>query len=185
MLARTMTIPAVMLAMTVGAVPALASHGEGQHMQMMDEMPKGLMMPQMSAERGRALFASKGCIVCHSINGIGGEHAPVLDASTMDEEMNPFEFVARMWRGAAAMVELQEEELGAQIELNGQELADIIAFVHDASEQAKFSEHDIPKSVAAMMHHQSEEDHHEEGEMAHHDDDQMGHHEEGEEGHSD
>lgn len=36
MFARTMTIPAALLAMTVGTVPALASHGEGQHMQMMD-----------------------------------------------------------------------------------------------------------------------------------------------------
>ncbi len=177
MFARTMTIPAALLAMTVGTVPALASHGEGQHMQMMDQTPMGLMMPQMSAERGRALFASKGCIVCHSINGVGGEDAPMLDASTMDEIMNPFDFAARMWRGAAAMVELQEEELGEQIDLSGQELADVIAFVHDASEQAKLSEDDIPKSIAAMMHHQSEGEHHEEGEM--------GHHEEGEEGHSD
>ncbi len=168
MLARPIPISAVVLVVTAGAIPAHASHGDGQHMQMTGQMAEGLMMPEMNAERGRRLFAAKGCIVCHSVNGIGGEHAPILDASTMDEMMNPFEFAARMWRGAAAMVELQEEELGGQIELNGQELADIIAFVHDSREQAMFSQHDIPKSIEVMMHHRAEEDHHDEGEEDHH-----------------
>ena len=34
--------------------------------------------------------------------------------------MNSFEFVARMWRGARAMTELQEELLGEVISLDGQ-----------------------------------------------------------------
>lgn len=166
MLSRT--VPVLVLITMTGLAPAHASQDSGQHMQMTGEMAEGLTMPEMNAERGRRLFAAKGCIVCHSINGIGGEHAPILDASTRDEMMNPFEFAARMWRGAAAMVELQEEELGGQIELNGQELADIIAFVHDSREQEKFSQHDIPKSVEVMMHHRTEEDHHDEGEEDHH-----------------
>src|SRR3546814_3672335 len=74
-------------------------------------MGPGLMMPSMDAARGRQLFASKGCVVCHSVNGVGGENAPPLDASTMSMPMNPFEFAARMWRGAEAMVALQREEL--------------------------------------------------------------------------
>lgn len=52
--------------------------------------------------------------------------------------------------------------------MSGQELADIIAFVHDAGEQKKFSQQDIPESVKAMMHRQVEEDHHGEGEDDHH-----------------
>ena len=144
---------------TVAAAPAMAEDGSTQHGQMMSP---GLMLPSMDSARGRALFAEKGCVVCHSINGVGGEDAPMLDAELMDEIMNPFEFAARMWRGAGAMVTMQEDELGGQIELTGQELADIIAFVHDAQEQAKFSEADIPHEIEEMMHLEGEEDQHEE-----------------------
>ena len=114
-------------------------------------MGPGLTMPEMDAERGRKLFASKGCVVCHSVNGVGGEHAPPLDAATMSLPMNPFEFAARMWRGAEAMVALQRDELGEPITLTGQELADIIAFVHDEEEQKQFSEADIPHHMEDMM----------------------------------
>jgi cytochrome c len=110
----------------------------------------------MDAARGRKLFASKGCVVCHSINGVGGKDASPLDASTMPVPMNPFEFAARMWNGADAMVALQREELGEPIRLTGDELADIIAFVHHPDEQAKFSENDIPPRIKDLMHHMEE-----------------------------
>lgn len=147
----------------LAATPLHAADGDS-HMKTGEMMTPGLMMPLMNAERGRELFASKGCVVCHSINGVGGEDAPMLDAEFMDEVMNPFEFAARMWRGAGAMVALQEEELGGQIDLTGAELADIIAFVHDADEQKKFSMADVPDEVEEMMHHEGEEEQHEEGE---------------------
>ena len=65
--------------------------------------------------------------------------------------MNPFDVAARMWHGAAAMVAMQEDELGSQIELNGDELASIIAFTHAADEQAKFSNEDIPDEVMEKL----------------------------------
>lgn len=144
------------------------SHGQmgGQGTGMMDQgmMGPGLMMPSMDAARGRQLFASKGCVVCHSVNGVGGEDAPPLDASTMSMPMNPFEFAARMWRGAEAMVALQREELGEPIELTGEELADIIAFVHHMEEQKRFSDADIPPRIKDLMHHmEGQEEHEEEG----------------------
>lgn len=126
---------------------------------MSQMMSSGLFLPNMDAAKGRALFASKGCVVCHSINGVGGEDAPALDAAYMDLPMNPFEFAARMWRGAPAMVAAQEDELGGQIEFTGQELADIIAFVHDSEEQKAFSAGDIPEKIEEMMHQMGEEDH--------------------------
>ena len=49
------------------------------------------------------------------------------------------------------MVALQRDELGAPIDLTGQELADIIAFVHDPAEQARFSMADSPAPIAALM----------------------------------
>ena len=41
-----------------------------------------------------------------------------------------------------------------QIEFSGQELADIIAFVHDDEEQHKFTEADIPPEIMALMGHE-------------------------------
>ncbi|WP_233417310.1 c-type cytochrome [Halovulum marinum] len=130
------------------------------HVMQGDMMSNGLMMPSMSSSEGRKLFASKGCVVCHSVNGVGGEDASMLDAEFMDIPMNPFEFAARMWRGAPAMIEAQEDELGYQIEFTGEELAAIIAFVHDPDEQAKFSEADIPDALKEMMEHLEEEEDH-------------------------
>ncbi len=115
-----------------------------------DQLTGGMLMPIMSPARGRKLFASKGCVVCHSINGVGGEDAPALDAEP-NEVMNLFDFTAKMWRGAATMIAMQEEELGGQIEFTGAELADIVAFAHDPAEQKKFSETDIPSRIKKFM----------------------------------
>lgn len=145
-----MTMTRVLPIVAFFAASAGASFADS-HNSGMGMMASGLLLPAMDAVEGRRLFASKGCVVCHSINGVGGTDAPMLDAEFMDNPMNPFEFAARMWRGAGAMVALQRDELGGVIELNGEELAAIIAFVHDTEEQAKFSEEDIPEEIAAMM----------------------------------
>lgn len=114
-------------------------------------MSPDLIMPSMNPANGRKLFAAKGCVVCHSVNGVGGTDAAALDASTMAGMINPFEFVANMWRGAGPMIAMQEEELGNQIEFTGQELADIIGFLHHEEEQKKFTEADIPPNIKAIM----------------------------------
>ena len=101
--------------------------------------------------RGRALFVSKGCVACHALNEIGGTSAPPLDGEFAPAEVDPLDFVARMWRGAEAMIFMQQEELGEQIDFTGQELADIIAFVHDPKEQRKFSEADVPPELRRLI----------------------------------
>lgn len=132
-----------------GSAGSMGMQG-GQVMQQQMISP-GIMMPSMDVANGRKLFASKGCVVCHVVNGIGGMDAAPLDASTMPGMTNPFDFVADMWRGAEPMIELQREELGGQVEFTGQELADIIAFLHDKTEQKKFSEADIPPDIRAAI----------------------------------
>jgi len=127
-------------------------------------LENGLAIPGFDAELGRELFGSKGCVVCHSINGVGGEDASEFAAEWMETPMNAFDFAANMWRGASAMIMMQEDELGEQIELSGEELAAIIAFVHDADEQAKFSRDDIPAEIVALMHSDDEGEEHDEGE---------------------
>lgn len=126
----------------------------GQGMMGQGMMGQGMLrMPQMDPARGRKLFASKGCVACHSINGVGGKDAPPLDATTMDRMMNPFEFAAKMWRGAEAMIVLQRDELGEQIEFTGDDLADIIAFTHHPEEQKRFSEADVPPRILELIEH--------------------------------
>jgi cytochrome c len=130
----------------------MMGQGMGQKTQMMPGMQR-LMMPEMDPARGRKLFASKGCVACHSINGVGGHDATPLDAHTMQRVMNPFDLAAKMWSMAPAMIYAQEEALGEQILFTGDELADIIAFIHHDEEQHHFSEVDITPEVRKMMDH--------------------------------
>jgi mono/diheme cytochrome c family protein len=116
-----------------------------------DTPAAGLVLPKMNPQRGRELFVSKACVVCHAINGVGGQDAAPLDASTMDPAGNPFEFFARMWLGTKPMLALQEERLGQQAELTADELGDIVAFIHDEAMQKSFSEQEIPKSIKNLM----------------------------------
>lgn len=113
-----------------------------------------LRMPKMDSERGMVLFIEKGCVACHAVNGVGGHDAAPLDAHGMEKVMNPFEFAAKMWRMAPYMIAAQEEALGGQILFTGDELADIIAFVHDDAQQHRFSEAMLTPEVRRMMHHE-------------------------------
>jgi len=92
-------------------------HKHGHDFKAMDEMSPekgerminlmreiGLALPPMDSHRGHLLFMNKGCIVCHAVNGVGGDVGPSLNASDMPSPMNAFEFAARMWKGAPAMV---------------------------------------------------------------------------------
>ena len=140
------------------------SHVHGHDFEVMEEMrPEqmvrmmelmrgiGLVLPPMDPVRGRELFVETGCVACHSVNGVGGDIGPAMDAAEMPSPMNVFEFAARMWRGAAAMTVMQEEELGGVIDLTGQDLADLIAFAHDDEEQKKLTADQIPERFREML----------------------------------
>lgn len=114
-------------------------------------MDLGLVLPPMDSERGKEIFLDKGCVVCHSVNGVGGEIGPSLNAADMPEPMNAFEFAARMWRGAPVMAEMQEDLLGAMIDLSGQDLADIVAFAHDEAEQKELSITQVPEKFRDLI----------------------------------
>ncbi len=103
------------------------------------------------AKRGRQLFVSKGCVVCHSLNGIGGQVGPPLDPDPYQTYVDPLEFVAGMWRGATAMIVLQEMELGYQIDLTGDDIAHIAGFLHNWDEVQDFNESDVPEFVRRWM----------------------------------
>ena len=128
-------------------------HGEPAHQEEHEHVEVHLAMPMMNSERGMRLFATKGCVTCHSINGVGGHDVANLDAHTMEPVMNPFDFFAKMWAMAPIMIEAQEEAAGHQFLFTGDELADIIAFVHDDERQHEFTEALIPPEIMKMMYH--------------------------------
>lgn len=108
----------------------------------------------MDARRGRVLFVTKSCVICHQVNGVGGAAAPALDidpAQIGDDgqaiNTDPLDFAARIWRGAPAMSALQAVELGYQIELSAQDIADLAAFAASADEQALLTREALPNGL--------------------------------------
>lgn len=110
-----------------------------------------VVLPPMDAKRGRELYISKGCIGCHAVNGVGGQHAAPLDAASMDPAGNPFEFFARMWIGIKPMIAMQEDKMGQQVDLTAQELGDLVAFIHNAELQKSITISEIPDNIEDIM----------------------------------
>lgn len=112
-----------------------------------EPVPPKLVVQLPDAERGKFLFATKGCVVCHSVNGIGGKAGPALDTESYDGEIDPLDFAARMWRGAQAMATLQSLNFGYQIDLTGGDIGDIAAFVSSDEHRSSFTEKDVPDMI--------------------------------------
>ncbi|WDI31832.1 c-type cytochrome [Hyphococcus flavus] len=106
---------------------------------------------QVDPAHGRELFVEKGCVICHSANGVGGKAAPALDAHIGDPQVDPLDFAARMWRGAPAMIELQSVELGYTIYLTAEEIADLAAFAADREAQKKLTPESLPENIADSL----------------------------------
>ncbi|MBI1364895.1 MAG: c-type cytochrome [Alphaproteobacteria bacterium] len=104
-------------------------------------------MPSFNARRGRILFVTKGCVICHSVNGVGGTVAPALDAASGENLIKPLDFAARMWRGASAMTALQKRELGYIISLDAQDIADLAAFASSPGEQVLVTDKSVPEPL--------------------------------------
>ncbi|MFV2003088.1 MAG: c-type cytochrome [Paracoccaceae bacterium] len=145
----------LVVAVVAGAGVAFASSDQNIDDDGSDHAPViiRLIMPNLDVNLGRELFASKGCVACHSVNGVGGDGASPLDAHDMDPYMNPFDLAARMWRMAPYMIAAQEEALGAQIQFSGDELSSIIAFLHNDAAQHQFTEDKLSPEVLALMDH--------------------------------
>jgi hypothetical protein len=146
---KRLTVIAITLASAWLGASALAQEEEGLAIDpsLLAPDEPTFKIPDLDPARGRELFVSKGCVICHAVNGVGGyairdlggKVAPSLDAEKWPVFMDPFSFFAKMWDGAVDMIALQEDRLGYQIKLKGDEIADIMAFIHDREEQEKFT----------------------------------------------
>jgi len=142
-------------AVLFAAAPAFSGADPAPDQDGADHAPIDLRIDPgtLDASEGRVLFASKGCVVCHAVNGVGGKDATPLDAHGMEQDMSPFDLAAKMWAMAPYMIEAQEDELGEQIQFTGPELAGIFAFLHDDAEQHKFTEASLPEDVLDKLGH--------------------------------
>lgn len=110
-----------------------------------------ITLPIIDPKRGQALFVTKGCVMCHSVNGVGGRAGPALDSIGDGKHIDILDFSARMWRGAFAMIELQGMELGYQLDFTGEELGHIVGFLYDKSTKSKFSADHVPDLIRDMF----------------------------------
>ena len=131
------------LAATLPAVPGGGKEGF--------ELTPNVVFPAFDAALGRKVFAEKGCVVCHSINGIGGTDGPNLSWGKYDTPINAMEVATDLWAKASTMIAMQKNELGKQIILSPDELAGLIAFLGDPKEQAKLKMSDIPDNIRKDM----------------------------------
>ncbi|MCH7996031.1 MAG: c-type cytochrome, partial [Planctomycetes bacterium] len=105
------TLVAVALTGAALATSAVAGHVPGAVSREAGHVAR-LVFPIMNPERGKKIFVTKGCVACHAVNGVGGHDAPNMDAHARMEMVNPFDFAARMWNHAPAMIASQEGAFG-------------------------------------------------------------------------
>jgi cytochrome c len=116
-----------------------------------EESSVRMVVPMMDSAKGKRLFVDKGCVLCHSVNGVGGKAGPPLDVPDSVRYVDLLDFMARMWRGSFAMIELQGMELGYQLDFSGEELGHIAAFLSDHGAQERFVEADVPDLIRDMF----------------------------------
>jgi len=85
--------------------------------------------PQAGSPRaGQTLFEQKGCIKCHSINGVGGSVGPDLGTRPLTRHMA--EMTGALWNHGPAMWAKMKEQHIAFPRLSDREMADVIAYIY-------------------------------------------------------
>ncbi len=82
-------------------------------------------------DRGRLLFATKGCVRCHSVDGEGGKRGPDLSAS--GASANPMMWTQVMWNHAAGMQERLRQSGQSWPHYQEDELRDLYAYVRQVN----------------------------------------------------
>lgn len=116
-----------------------------------DEDNAALPGLEADAMRGKTVFVQAGCVICHQANGVGGMAGPSLRAERWDVVDTPYDFAARMWAGAPQMIALQRLQLGYEINLSGQDLADVTAFAMSEEAQTTLEWDEVPEDIKALV----------------------------------
>jgi mono/diheme cytochrome c family protein len=87
-----------------------------------------VMSPSQDPLAGAQVFGSKGCVKCHSVNGVGGKVAPDLART-----MRPRSFVdlaTAMWNHLPQMTERMKQLRIARPQLDSKEAGDLVGFLY-------------------------------------------------------
>lgn len=76
---------------------------------------------------GSYVFGAKGCVRCHSVNGLGGDLGP--DLGEVTEERSFFDLAASMWNHLPSMRTIMEAREIERPRMNSREMGDLIAFL--------------------------------------------------------
>jgi cytochrome c551/c552 len=80
-----------------------------------------------SALAGSEVFGSKGCVKCHSVNGLGGKVGP--DLGRISQRRSFYELAATMWNHLPEMSQAMREHGIEPPRLSEREAGDLIAFL--------------------------------------------------------
>lgn len=84
-------------------------------------------VPVGDATRGMDLFSSQKCVICHSVNGVGGKTGPDL-GRTVSRQYSPASLASTMWNHAPQMWSAMERASVAPPKLDNQQAADLYAY---------------------------------------------------------
>jgi mono/diheme cytochrome c family protein len=87
-----------------------------------------VMSPSQDPLAGSQVFGSKGCVKCHSVNGVGGKVAPDLART-----MRPRSFVdlaTAMWNHLPRMTDRMKQLGIARPQLDSKEAGDLVGFLY-------------------------------------------------------
>ncbi len=83
-----------------------------------------------SPRRGRELFASKRCVECHAVVGVGGKGGPDLGGRSRDLVGSVSAIAGLMWNHSQRMTEEFARRGVPRVAFSGQEMADILAYLY-------------------------------------------------------
>lgn len=83
--------------------------------------------PATDPARGKQVFAAKGCVRCHAVQGQGGKVGP--DLAKAEDILNPVTAMQAMWNHAAAMEKTMAKGKVAWPKFQGNEMADLVTYL--------------------------------------------------------
>ena len=86
-----------------------------------------LFSPTQDPLAGSRVFGAKGCVRCHTINGVGGQGGP--DLGRLPRPRSFYDLATAMWNHAPRMAERVAQLGGREPRLNSHEAGDLVAFL--------------------------------------------------------
>ncbi len=87
-----------------------------------------IKMSPGNPSEGKIIFKKKGCSNCHQLSSDNQTTGPNLTNLKLNESVT--EIAAKMWNHSPSMIEYMKEELVEYPQFNGNEMADLIAYLY-------------------------------------------------------